>query len=128
MRGLFRLTVLSMRAALQRVLTVMSLQLVLLAGAAQAGPFEDMEALRRILISHRDAGYMIPVQMNMEKYLNRDVRTALDMARTKQGDDCTRAVRLALFLDAHTADMETLAGRVYGSGLNRAGFAGGSNS
>ena len=100
-----------------RTVAVVVLQAWLGAGGALAGPFEDMEALRKILVGYRDQGLMQPVQWDMQKYLNRDVKAALDMARTMQGDECTRAVRLVLFLDAHRTDLETMGGRLYDTGL-----------
>lgn len=75
-------------------------------GVAVADIWEDREALRQVLARAGDAGHMLPQETDPERYMQADLRRALEIAAEAPGDACVRAVQLALYLDAHRLPRE----------------------
>lgn len=94
---------LRLRSRLRRPLTVAVLPLGLCALPVSADMWEDRAALHEALAGYREAGLMMPVETDFDRYRDADLVQALAIARGAPGDACARAVQLSLYMDAHRA-------------------------
>lgn len=78
----------------------LAMPLVLLAGGAGADMWQDREALRQAIAGYRDAGLMVPMETDLDRYADAALVQALAITRGAPGGACERAVQVALYMDA----------------------------